>query len=390
MIHLCFDDIDSSPVLGYPNLARPGLSPDEFDITEPRTLPLRLLMYLQTQGIDFSVSSVDEAPPSSWYPVALGWHDFDCDYFALMHRDLHARLRSGEIHVMFYYHEGDNPQRIIAHMDDLTQRHQLPLDCYLLVSANTRADDHARGHYFSDHDYFFRYVNRRQSQALPPVLTPSCDFTVLVRTHKWWRATVMGDMWRRGLLENAIWSYQTACVSDDDPNDNPVKLHDMTWSRDFENFQRLLPRYYDTADEHQQNDHRIVNIDLYHQSRCHVVIETMFDVDQSGGAFVTEKTYKCIKFGQPFVLVGGAGSLDALRRQGYRVFDDVIDNSYDTIQDANQRWQAILDLLYTIKQMPAQQWWDRCRNDVLHNQHQFLNKADAGLERLVDRLMNRP
>lgn len=388
MISLCFDDVASSPTLGYPNLAKPGLAPDEFDTTEPRTLPLRLLMYLQSHGIGFSVHAVTAAPPGSWYPVALGWHDFDRDYFDLMTHTLLDRVRQGEVRVLFYYHEGDNPERIVTHMDALAQQHDLPGDAYLLVSANSAADRLERAHYFADHDYFFRYVNRRQSQAMPPQQAPSKDFTALVRTHKWWRATVMADLWRRGLLQNSIWSYQTACTVDDDPADSPIRLDDATWTQDFADFQRLLPRYCDTTDSEAHNDHRMVNVDLYHGSKCHVVIETMFDVDQSGGAFLTEKTYKCIKYGQPFVIAGGAGSLAALRRQGYRVFDGVIDNSYDDIQDANQRWQAIIDCLTKIQQASVQEWWEACREDMLHNQHQFQNKVNAGLEGLVYRLTN--
>jgi hypothetical protein len=347
-------------------------------------------MYMQTQNLAYSVASVENTPSGSWYPVALAWHDFNLDYFALMTHTLLARIRQGHVRVLFYYHEGDNPARIVTHMDDLAQQHHLPANCYLLVSANSAADQLDRAHYFADHDYFFRYVNRWQSQAMPPQQAPLKDFTALVRTHKWWRATVMADLWRQGLLSNSLWSYQTACSVDDDPADNPIRLDDAAWDEDLDRFQQLLPRYCDTEDAEAHNDHRLVNIDLYHGSRCHVVIETMFDVDQSGGAFLSEKTYKCIKYGQPFVIAGGAGSLAALRQQGYRVFDGIIDNSYDDIQDANQRWQAILNSLHEIRRAPSQEWWDACRSDVLHNQHQFQNKVNAGLERLISRLKNTP
>lgn len=388
MIDFCFDDVISSPTLGYPNLARAGLAPEEFDTTWPRVLPLRLLMYLRNFAIPFSVRSVAEAVNGSWYPVALGWHDFDCDYFALMSPALHQRLRNSTVRVLFYYHEGDNPLKIQQHLDALVCRHNLPLDCYLFVSANTGANSLDRSIYFPDHDYFFRYINQRQPQPMPCDTAPTRDFTALVRTHKWWRATVMADLWRHGLLTNSFWSYQTLCHINDDIRDNPLRPTDADWNNDFLAFQAMLPAYCDGSDQEAHNDHRSVNIDLYRHSRCHVVIETMFDVDGSGGAFLTEKTYKCIKFGQPFVIAGGPGSLQALRDQGYRVFDNAIDNRYDLISDNNLRWQALLNAIAEIKSQSAQQWWSRCRDDVIHNQHQFQNKIDAGLEALVMRLTN--
>jgi len=45
MIHFCYDTM-SDPELGYPNLAKLGLGPDEFDVTWPRAIAFRLLMYL--------------------------------------------------------------------------------------------------------------------------------------------------------------------------------------------------------------------------------------------------------------------------------------------------------------------------------------------------------
>jgi hypothetical protein len=120
------------------------------------------------------------------------------------------------------------------------------------------------------------------------------------------------------------------------------------------------------------------------------VIETLFDVDQSGGAFLTEKTYKCLKFGQPFVIAGAAGSLRALRDAGYRVFDGLIDNSYDTIVDNTQRWLAVKDTIAKIKSQHMHSWYLKCMPDLIHNQELYIQRTKPTLERLVARLSYRP
>ena len=114
------------------------------------------------------------------------------------------------------------------------------------------------------------------------------------------------------------------------------------------------------------------------------MLETHFDVDQSGGAFLTEKTFKPIKYGQPFVIAGGPGSLQALRDMGYRVFDDVVDNHYDTISDNTQRYFALRDTVASIAANPD--FYSQCRNDVLHNQQVFAQREHAPVNTLLEEL----
>jgi hypothetical protein len=103
------------------------------------------------------------------------------------------------------------------------------------------------------------------------------------------------------------------------------------------------------------------------------VVETLFDADQSGGAFLTEKTYKAIKFGQPFVIIGTAHSLRTLREQGYKTFDHSIDNHYDEITDNTQRWMAIRNTILKIQSQNMHEWFLKCLPDIKHNQQVFAN-----------------
>jgi len=120
------------------------------------------------------------------------------------------------------------------------------------------------------------------------------------------------------------------------------------------------------------------------------VIETLFDTDQSGGAFITEKTYKAIKYAQPFVIVGAVGSLATLRRAGYRTFDHAIDNSYDLIYDNTQRWLAVRKAIEKIQSQDMHAWFERCYEDIVHNQNHYLNNQPVWLDSLVERLNYKP
>lgn len=386
-IKFCYDTLGTNPALGYPNLARPDLASDQFDSTWPCCTPLRLLMYLQRSSVSFRTYTVEQAPPGSWYPVAMSWHDHSLDYFSLMSAKVHQRLKQKHIKILFYYHEGDDPHTIKTLMDHRVADHDLPSDCYFFVSANSQAQNLENFWYFGDHEHFFQYVNRRQSLPTISQGRRPYEFTALSRTHKWWRASVMSDLWRSGLLDHSQWSYNTDCVIHDQRWDNPIRIYETPgWAEDLERFIASGPYRCDSPDDQAHNDHRAVNLDLYSQSYCHLVIETHFDADGSQGSFLTEKTYKCLKFGQPFIIIGTPGSLEVLRQQGYRVFDHVIDNDYDRIQDNTQRWQAIKHVVQDLRSRDLLEFLQACESDMLHNQSLFMQTQKPDLLALAQYL----
>ena len=375
------------PDIGYPNLAKWQAEPftpewRQFDAHWPRTVPLRLTMYLDSAQIPYGTYTVADAPVGSWYPIALSWFDFTCDYFELLSSEVAMRIIKKEIKLLFYYHEGDNPARIYSQLGRL-----LPSYCYHFISANTAADDLPSATYFSEHEFFFRHVNRDQWYI--NLHGRKYEFTALNRVHKWWRAAVMSDLRVHGILENSLWSYNCVSLKEDDYEANPIEVdvYDELWRDRMHEFVLDGPFHCDKFSTKQQNDHHEINAELYTQSYFQIIIETHFDADQSGGTFITEKTWKPIKYGQPFVVIGPVGTLQALRDGGYRVFDSVLDNSYDTITDNTQRYIAVRKLLESIQQQGAANVYAKCVDDVYWNQRNFNTlRAVTPLNTLIEKL----
>jgi hypothetical protein len=69
---------------------------------------------------------------------------------------------------------------------------------------------------------------------------------------------------------------------------------------------------------------------------------------------LTEKTLRPIACGQPFILSGTHGSLAYLREYGFKTFDTIWDEKYDSIIDAEERLQAIVTVMKQIAD------WDPC------------------------------
>ena len=387
MLKFCFDQMSAPGVLGYPNLAKSGLAPDQFDDTWPRCIPCRLFVYFKRHGIGVEQYHIDDAPPGSWYPVGIAWHDFDCDYFSLCSPKVISKIKDKSIKILFYYHEGDNPFEIKKRMDFLLEKHNLPMDCYLFVSANSKANEIKNFYYFSDHEYFFHYVNRNQTCPEISERHRKYRFTALSRSHKWWRASIMSDLVESGLLNQSLWSYNTSIDVGDLESENPLEVDLFDgWREKIQRFVGQGPYFCDSEDHDSHNDHRRVEAYLYNDSYCNLILETHFDADGSHGSFITEKTYKCFKFGQPFVMIGPPGTLSTLREHGYRVFDSQIDNRYDEIINNTQRWAHIKKTITELAQKDLHKWFLECLPDIRHNRELFLSGNRKNLMDLVDHL----
>jgi hypothetical protein len=60
---------------------------------------------------------------------------------------------------------------------------------------------------------------------------------------------------------------------------------------------------------------------------------------------LTEKTFKPIAMGMPFVIVGTQGSLRYLRSYGFKTFGDLWDESYDDKSDYTTRIDKLVDII---------------------------------------------
>ena len=91
---------------------------------------------------------------------------------------------------------------------------------------------------------------------------------------------------------------------------------------------------YENGEECESNIH-----EAYTNSYINIVTETLM----LPGVFITEKTWKPISIGQLFVIQGSPGTIKHLRTLGIDCYDDIIDHTYDDIEDPVLRTQAIQD-----------------------------------------------
>lgn len=118
-------------------------------------------------------------------------------------------------------------------------------------------------------------------------------------------------------------------------------------------------------------------------SRCvwFLVTETDFVADYTAQRVrrVTEKTMKALVFGRPFVMVGNPFTLDYLRELGFRTFDTVIDESYDTILGPNERMMAIMSVVRQLASRKITRGYLKELNSIARANQEWLVKGFASL-----------
>jgi len=163
-----------------------------------------------------------------------------------------------------------------------------------------------------------------------------------LRTH---RLKIIAGMAQRNLIKNNLISCPQICPFEQISFSELCHKQHIPVPDDL-----MLPLIIDHEKNHADSSHKI---DFWKQANstfCHVVTETVYD---SNRIHLTEKTFKPIVLQQPFLLVAPQGSLAYLRSYGFRTFDTIWDETYDTLSD-DQRIPAVLDICEQINQ-----WSDR-------------------------------
>lgn len=163
---------------------------------------------------------------------------------------------------------------------------------------------------------------------------------------------------RKGLLESALWSdlsqqitipkhykdYFNQGIKEISINQTP---HDLSWPDGVLNMPLLTDTYFS------------------------VVTETNYDYPQR---FLTEKIYKPILAGHPFVAVSNRDYYSQLHQQGYQTFGEFIDESFDNINDGDERLKKIADSIEQLCDSDLVKFQQGVKEICRHNQQVYLEK----------------
>lgn len=172
----------------------------------------------------------------------------------------------------------------------------------------------------------------------------SKSYNSLNRVYRPNRGAHLFRLAKEGLLKHGI-------VSANQVNSNDsiaaklagVQQHDLA-----EIFKNNFPLFID-GNWSNVNAANQYNTSIYTDSLLTVVTETIF-MDET--VFLTEKLFKPIAMGHPFITLAGAGTMQGLREMGFKIDFDGIDQSYDNELDPVKRFNMVHTVLVNWINMP--------------------------------------
>lgn len=138
------------------------------------------------------------------------------------------------------------------------------------------------------------------------------------RTH---RLKLFSAMEHHNLLTNNLISFPAVCPYE------KVSVQKLLRQHRLKDTKINLPLVIDQDKNHANDSHKIDFWGQAQSSFCHVVTETAYDDSRT---HITEKSFKPIVLQQPFMIVGTPGSLSYLKNYGFKTFDVLWDEGYDS------------------------------------------------------------
>ena len=141
--------------------------------------------------------------------------------------------------------------------------------------------------------------------------------------------------------------------------------------------QQSLPLNFAGETDHPMHSCWLSLFDQSAESLLYLVTET---VATGRRHHLTEKTFKPIALGMPFIIVGTQGSLQYLHSYGFKTFGDLWDESYDDEPDDSRRIEKIAQVLKHLEASDRQSIFESAHEIIEHNWNHFYN---GGFEKIL-------
>ena len=224
-----------------------------------------------------------------------------------------------------------------------------------------------------------------------PVKIKSKKYVCFNKVHRGHRIKLLARMFKLGLVDQGYYSFVGA---------QPLWLNELIRHRPKEfthdeitiltENKKRFPMILNSS-EQRSNPIDLVPGDLvYHEdSYFSIVTETVFYKKQDpewqagyttaeDGIFITEKTYRPIALKHPFILFAYPNTLRALRERGYKTFHPYIDESYDSIEHGEERFEALVKEISRLCSFTDEQWLEWMNNvvPILEHNYKVLESSD--------------
>ena len=197
--------------------------------------------------------------------------------------------------------------------------------------------------------WFYMYDRHKDKKFTFNHAEKKFDFFYLNKQARPHREQLFDLLYNTGLLDCSLYSFTSQGIALN-------RDYELPWARDPYPYKGLDQDIYELP---------------YNHSAYNIVSETQIDEE----IFITEKIWKPVIAKQIFVVHAKPFYLKDLRELGFKTFDGIIDESYDSETDPRRRIDKIVKLCQWLKQQDWRVLYAKTDNIRKHNAQLFFNKT---------------
>jgi len=220
-----------------------------------------------------------------------------------------------------------------------------------------------------------------------------------LRTHRKW---MLESMRQRGLLDSSLYTCLETGAS---PRGGVTLIQDQEDLMYRVEPLKYLPAEYEVElytkniGTHNSSDGNYAKYNLFNNEWGEVYIkpepyidtyfslvtETVFHTPYS---FRTEKIWKAILMGHPWVCVANPGFYRDMHNLGFKTFGSLIDESFDAIENPQERLERIADVVQELCRSDLSSFLDATQSICKYNQYHLRQYQKKVVDELPDRFLN--
>lgn len=230
---------------------------------------------------------------------------------------------------------------------------------------------------------YFQYTSQKKSKMFEfsgeyQTNTKEKKFLCFNKEPRKHRIELLDKMLYHNMLDTSYYSFEG--------NENWLEIvkNEQKYDNIIKNIDIFPLRLNITESRKNPVDITVEDMTYFTKSLFSVVTETVFygTTENSSSVFFSEKIYKPIILGHPFIIVGRPFSLKTLKDMGYKTFSPFIDERYDSIQDDDERLKFVIDEISRLCNMDlitVQAWQKNIKPIVDHNKTHFFDVTDHSI-----------
>ena len=176
-------------------------------------------------------------------------------------------------------------------------------------------------------------------------------------------------------------------IKNDEIQHNPIYITNyVDKSKILSGYKKLLKIEKNTLDKDELSTvhgYGMESRELYEQTFFSIVSETTFSKFTQS---FTEKILKPIQHHHPFILIGSPYTLKVLKKYGFKTFNKWWDESYDNIENDEQRLLSVMKIINRLINISASDWYrmlEEMEDILIHNHKLLLSFDDTKIEPLL-------